>query len=104
MNMIKGKRTKEFQDFFTPYSVSQKLFEMYYEHLKKTYEAKGRRLRVLEPAVGSGNLLWPLLDSDVPVTIVCMDIQEEYIEHLAEKAKDQGYTIGMEKGLLTISN
>ncbi len=96
-----GNRTKEFQDFFTPSVIAEDLFTEYKKYLKPSPYVN----KILEPAVGSGNLIWPLLKSDFLVDITCMDIQEEYLKHLKEEAEKRGYKIKIrDDGLLSISN
>ncbi len=101
INIDIGNRTKEFQDFFTPNKIAEDLFTEYKKYLKpKPYINK-----ILEPAVGSGNLIWPLLKSDFLVDITCMDIQEKYLIHLKEEAEKRGYKTKIRNdGLLAISN
>jgi len=101
MSMKVGKRTKEFQDFFTPKDVAKDLFKQYKDYLKAPPYVN----KILEPAVGSGNLLWPLLKSKYKVDITCMDIQKEYLKFLAKKSKKKGYKVKIDKdGLLHILN
>ena len=97
----KGNRTKEFQDFFTPEKIAKDLFNEYEKYLKPKPEIN----KVLEPAVGSGNLIWPLLESDYNVEITCMDIQKDYLEHLRDEAISRGYSLKpREDQLLCIKN
>ena len=95
-----GNRTKEFQDFFTPDKIAKELFEQYKGYLKpKPYINK-----VLEPTVGTGNLLWPLLESEFNIQATCIDIQFDYIKALAKTAKEKGYSLSKDKYGLVISN
>ncbi len=97
----KGNKTKEFQDFFTPDKIAQDLFSEYKKYLKAAPYVN----KILEPAVGSGNLIWPLLESEFLVNITCMDIQIEYLNHLKVEAEKRGYkTYIRNDGLLVISN
>ena len=103
MNLKEGNRTKEFQDFFTPDKIAEDLYKQYEPLLKKIY--KGKRLKILEPAVGSGNLIWPLLASKYKVDITVMDIQQDYLDALQGLAKDKGYKVKIKKdGLIHIKN
>jgi ubiquinone/menaquinone biosynthesis C-methylase UbiE len=100
----KGKRTKEFQDFFTLTDISKDLFNKYKDLLYEAYKEKKKPLKVLEPAVGSGNLIWPILEMDIPVEVTVMDIQEDYLKHVYAKAKELGYNIEFRKDLMRIKN
>ena len=81
-----GRSTKEFQDFFTPDAVAQELAACMLAQIED-YSV------VLDPAVGSGALIWPLLAGGKPLTVLCMDIQQDYIQHVAEEAIKKGYAV-----------
>lgn len=95
--LLHGRSTKEFQDFFTPPEVASKLAE----HLLA--ELKGGET-ILDPAVGSGALIWPLLAGGKPLTVLCMDIQQDYIQHVGEEAIKKGYVVTKEPFGLRICN
>ena len=100
----KGRRTKEFQDFFTTKDVTDKFFETYKVEIDKIYEIKQKRLKLIEPAVGSGNLIWSILEYSVPVDIKCMDIQLDYLEFVQKTAIKKGYNTYIKNGILHIQN
>ena len=99
MNLTDGNRTKEFQDFFTPESVSQKAFD-----LGKKYLKKNKVNKILEPAVGSGNLIWKYLESEYQVEVTCLDIQPKYLEHTWRIAEDKGFKPFMRDDIMRIKN
>ena len=94
-----GNRTKEFQDFFTPKEISKELFNHY-----KKFLSKKKVNKILEPTVGSGNLIWPLLKSKYKVEITCMDIQDHYLKMLAKHAKKKGYKVTKTENYMKVSN
>ena len=100
----KGKRTKEHQDFFTTSEISNNFFDKYKDLLIEAYNEKQKPLKVLEPAVGSGNLIWPILKMEIPIEVTVLDIQKEYLEHVYKKAKSLGYSIEFRKDLMRIKN
>ena len=95
-----GKRTREFDDFFTTDEESINMYNHYKHHLKdKPYINK-----LLEPSVGTGKLIWPALESDFNVEFTCCDIQLEYLEFLQQEAIRRGYDVYVRDDLLRISN
>jgi 2-polyprenyl-3-methyl-5-hydroxy-6-metoxy-1,4-benzoquinol methylase len=95
--LLHGRSTKEFQDFFTPPAIAEELAG----HLLK--QLKGGET-ILDPAVGSGALIWPLLASDKKLTVLCMDIQQDYIQYVGDIAKKKGYLVIKQPFGLSISN
>jgi methylase of polypeptide subunit release factors len=92
--MIKGRQTVQFQDFFTPPAAAKELAE----HLRSWLSERAPGpIRVLEPSVGSGNLLWPLIEAarDVgcDLEITAIDVQGDYLEHVAAEAKKLGVEV-----------
>ncbi len=99
LNISDGNRTREFQDFFTPDDISLALFKKYKSYLKP----KPHINKILEPTVGSGNLIWLILESDFLADITCLDIQEDYLIHLKEIASKK-YTTKIINNQLHIQN
>ena len=97
--LLHGRSTKEFQDFFTPPDVATE----FVSHLLASMPTD-KVTTVLDPAVGSGALVWPLLSGGKPVKVYCIDIQQDYIQYVAEEAKRRGYTVTKEPFGIAISN
>jgi hypothetical protein len=98
-----GRGTKQYQDFFTPSDVSQQLAT----RIMADWTARGERfVRVLDPAVGSGSLIWPLLERwEHGLEVLCCDIQADYLAFVEEKAQALGYTVTRERfGLRIVAN
>ena len=98
-HIVHGRGTKEFQDFFTPPTIAAKLAQYLIDKADPAITTT-----VLDPAVGSGNLIWPLLASSKPFKVYCLDIQQDYLEYAAKEAKRLGYTVSTEPFGLSISN
>ncbi len=88
MSMQHGRRTKKYQDFFTPATLAKEMVDQTLKHLHKD-----RVNRVLEPAAGTGALVIPLLESDYQIEITCMDIQRDYLDFLAARAKMKEWSV-----------
>jgi len=99
-----GSKTSKHHDFFTPEVICEDLFNMYYPMLKYLYKQKGSRINVLEPACGSGNLIWKLLESDIKVRITCMDIQPKYLSDIYYSAVSEGYKVLFADNSVIIKN
>lgn len=89
-----GRGTKQFQDFFTPPEVSRQLAK----RIVSDWAVKGEQhVRVLDPAVGSGSLIWPLLELwDHGIEVLCCDIQADYLAYVEKKALALGYQVSRE--------
>ncbi len=92
-----GRQSVENQDFFsTPEmanSIANDIAAMHSE----------AHISILEPSVGTGTLIWPLLEN-VKCTVSVLDIEEDYLQYVAAEAKTRGYSVSVVNGLLTISN
>jgi hypothetical protein len=93
-HLVTGRGTKQFQDFFTPPDVSRQLAE----RIVADWHAKGEQhVQVLDPAVGSGSLIWPLLELwDRGLEVLCCDIQTDYLMYVEETALALGYQVSRE--------
>jgi hypothetical protein len=92
--ILTGRHTRAFQDFFTP----PKTAKLMAEHLRPFLrERKGKIVRILEPAAGSGNLLWPLIaiarEEGCILEITAIDVQQDYLDHIATKARALGFKV-----------
>jgi predicted RNA methylase len=89
MSLIHGRGTKQFQDFFTPAAISQQLAD----RIMADWRAAGETdVTVLDPAVGSGSLIWPLLaEWEHGLVVLCCDIQQDYLEAVRAKCLALGY-------------
>ena len=103
-NMQHGNATKEFHDIFTSEEDAEAIKHDMYDNLKALYETTGVPVEILEPAVGTGNLIWPLLATDVPIDVHCIEIQRDYMEYLLNKAEMLGYNISTFEGTVVVSN
>jgi len=104
MSFKHGRATKEFQDFFTKKSTARQLFKLMRPEMEAKQKELGRPLQLLEPAVGSGNLIWPMLKSGIPMEVACMDIQRDYLEYVVKKAKKKGYRVTLLEHGIKVSN
>ena len=96
----KGNRTKEFHDFFTPEEASRNAFKGSKHILKKPPYIN----RLLEPSVGSGNLIWPFLESEFLIDFAVIDIQESYLNDLKKVSEEKGYYTYLKDKKLHITN
>lgn len=99
-HLIHGRSTKEFQDFFTPPNAAEQVAQF----LLSSISDNSVVTTVLDPAVGSGNLIWPLLASDKKFQVYCIDIQLDYLTYVATEAKRRGYSVTKEPFGLCITN
>lgn len=103
MSLVHGRATKQFQDFFTGEATAEQLAARI---MADWHERGETAVRVLDPAVGSGALIWPLL-RDWPkgqLCVLCCDIQLDYLEHVRDKALGLGYGVTCEAWGLQITN
>ena len=103
-NPTHGNGTQEFQDFFTPEAAAQAMAEALIPGLQARYTTTGNPVKVLEPSVGSGNLIGPLLASNVPMDVTCLDIQEWCLNHVVETARGKGYRVAIMDDHVVVSN
>jgi len=89
-----GRQSTDNQDFFS----TQEMGNI----IAQDITTKG--VTILEPSVGSGALIWPLLERVESVAISVNDIEEDYLQYVAQEAKNRNYHIEVSDGLLTISN
>lgn len=94
-----GKATKEFHDFFTSSLTAQEIANDLLQHA-----VDGNIISILEPSVGTGQLIWPLLSNSDKLIISVNDMQEEYLKYVIDKACALQYKIEVVDGFITISN
>jgi len=103
-NTLHGNGTQEFQDFFTPTDVAQAMADAIMPGLIAKHQATGNPVDVLEPSVGSGNLIWPLLKSGVPMRITCLDIQQWCLDYVEKTAVELGYSVDKTETTIIVKN
>src|SRR5262245_26433368 len=88
-----GRGTAEFHDFFTPIEIGKEIAEKVLRpRFREHKRLKGDTpLRMLEPAVGSGNLIWWAMqiahEEDIVLDLVVIDVQTDYLKYVYERIK-----------------
>jgi hypothetical protein len=99
LNITGGNATKEFNDFFSPLTVGKEILS----HIS-ALNSENTPLTVFEPSVGTGQLIWPLLEGKEKVIISINEIQDEYLHFVIDKAESLNYKVKVVDNFITISN
>src|SRR5262245_58113007 len=98
-DLIIGRGSRVYHDIFTPPAVAKRIADehirpLFINHLQRYPNANERpAFRILEPSVGSGNLLWPVIDLaielGIALDIIAFDVQQDYLEYVQRIVRER---------------